>query len=349
MISADSDHTSKAQPSKLAALFLGLIWLSVLGSLLTLVPQSYLLGGLNVPLEINTNFGSYYLFIHLLSVVLLLFVFRGKYRGRRLVLGYGIALIIWQLAPLVPFLVDFDDEKPCSSCRTFTLLYANLYSGNKTMQALVSEIQTREPDIVALLEVRSAALQGVLDFRSRYPYSSEVPRDDDFGLALYSKFKFINEPLTDIGMDVPPAIIAALDLGMATPLSLALFHVTPPVSSRALEKNKRIVRRIATMFRHDSPNFLAVADMNATPHSPYYQLFEKTGGLRHVLYGEGLFRTWNAFNSLLRFQIDHIFYRGHIERESVQKLDSHGSDHFPIFVRFRISEASNSPAPMIAQ
>src|SRR5690606_2193491 len=144
-------------------------------------------------------------------------------------------------------------------------------------------IERESPDLVGLVEVDERWLEN-LALKEVYPFAHENAREDFFGIALYSRFPFVNGKVdTDLGPGIPPMISTSIDiagdeersLGEKREIHLTLLHARPPKSQRHYYDSRLIFRRIATTARHTEGNIIVFGDFNVTPFSGFYGQLRK--------------------------------------------------------------------------
>lgn len=311
-------------------------------------------------LEVNTSGSVYYLLANL--VALSVGVLRPQWLGCGRRVWLVLVLLVLSGAhvrPLRALLLPRPEVQPGT---TFSLLYANVNTRRGEPTRLGALITEHHPDLIALLEVNERWL-GALDLGDRYPHHRSVPREDNFGVALYSRLPLVGETTTTVGGDLPPVVVTGLEVVPGRTVRLALLHAVPPLSNEALHANTLLLRRVVTPLRHEQGPVLVVGDLNATPASRFYQRFVSGGGLLPASVGSGYRASWNALVPFPRLMIDHVLYRGSIEagvhaRDTRQeepgadelpdlavtdfrRLSPFGSDHYPLLVRFSLSPSGS--------
>ena len=284
--------------------------------------------------ELNVSLGAYYMVAHALTALLLLITIRSADPRRTCVLALFLqtAMLASYAVVLWPY---WYTKYPHAIDAKHSIYYANVYRSNQTPQLIAKQIESLDPDIVALTEYHSD-LDALLKLEVRYPFSIRQVREDCFGMVVYSKFPIAANPIVSLGSGLPPEIIASIDIGAGEALTFALTHSIPPLSDEALYKNTLIMRRLAQRMRHAEEPIIVVGDFNATPYSWFYQGFISITNLRDASAGFGLRRTWNAQQWWLWFIIDHVFVNDRIGVQQVQRLESNGSDHYALLMRFEV-------------
>lgn len=326
------------------ALWRKLVCLLVFGSLINVISIDGFLT------EVNSSFGGYYLVAHCF-VIVLLFIELWRYSiGRKVVAGLiavQVVLVIRYLVPALPFFVAVHtDATPAAGSgadETVSVLFANVHGANQKRQLLIDQVQAESPDIVALIEVTPDWLKA-LQLNTRYPFFIELPRPDNFGLALYSRLPLKNQYQLTVGQDIPPALIAAVERERGGDLHIAVLHARPPLGPERYHQSSLLLRRVATVFRHSSEDFILAGDLNASPFSKLYRRLINRGQLKSAMYGYGLARTWTAHNPVLRLTLDHLLYKGRLRVVRFKRLGDIGSDHYPLLATFASAFDSRSKA-----
>ena len=71
-----------------------------------------------------------------------------------------------------------------------SILTANVYMENEEVGALKRMIDEINPDILLLLETNQRWIDQLDEIRQAYQYQVEVPKQNTYGMALYSKLPF---------------------------------------------------------------------------------------------------------------------------------------------------------------
>ncbi len=302
------------------SLFRLFIGISALGSFVTVLPA------LTWWLEVNRNFGAYYLFAHLGALVVIPLAWRWSFY-MRLTWGVIIAsLALYQALPIVPFLESEPQASSCAKEEPLRVFYTNVQQDVVDRGPTKELIAEGDFDVVGLLETNSSWLEGLSNVTSQYKYRAERPSEDKFGLVLYSKYPFKDVRPPDFfgeGLSVLSASVLHPKIGE---VEFVLMHAAPPLSTHALASNKLLFRRVSTFVRHLTWPTVVMGDFNATPHSKFYSRMVDGAELSHVFWGHGFPRTWNAYTWGERFMLDHVLLKGGLEVSEINL--SAVSDHF---------------------
>ena len=279
--------------------------------------------------------------------------FRVQYALALLVLSLAFALgqrwisvlllgVVWSanVVPLGP-LFWASSEPPPPGSRLFRAMLLNVNADNDQFDRTRAAIRAFDPEFVVLLEVNPAWLAALRDLRPSYPHGITHPREDRFGIALFSKVPTRNARVVAIGPAGIPSITADLVLDGEI-LTLWATHAVPPVSRVYAKRRDRHLAAIAHGIGKPVQPTLLLGDLNTTPWSPLLRELTRQTGLADCTRGRGIQPTWPTSLPLLRIPIDHCFHSEHTLLRDKRIGPSVGSDHYPVLIEFAFRE---NPAP----
>ncbi len=252
----------------------------------------------------------------------------GRRRGQALV-AVAAASNLLLIAPLY-----LPAVQPAIDGKTYQLWYANIHTESTNHAPARHRIEQVAPDIVALVEPNQKWLDD-LHLNDLYPYGVEIPREDNFGVALYARWPihdYTTMDFTGLGL---PTLIAQLESPNG-PLTLIVTHTVPPKGELAtLARDIHMERMAAYVGQLDDPVIL-VGDLNATSWTPRFRGWLHTMGLRDSRRGFGVQSSWPTFAWFLRVPIDHILVSPEIRVRQRFIGDDIDSDHLPVILKFSL-------------
>lgn len=231
--------------------------------------------------------------------------------------------------PLLPYAMPVAADAHAGEAR-LRVMAANVRYSNGDYERTLALIAAENPDVVGLLEVTDAWIEGVSGLREHYPYHVVRPDDGAHGLALFSRV-----PIEELGdspyreADQLTAIRVRADLPVG-PVILTLAHLIAPTTPKRSRIRNRQIRTIAGMVAMDRElEHIVIGDLNITPWSPHYAALEQAG-LTNVARGRGYTATWPAVLGPLGIPIDHVLLSPGLHAQQFRSGASFGSDHLPI-------------------
>lgn len=243
------------------------------------------------------------------------------------------------LSTIVPLYLGDAPTAPAGSVSHRAML-ANVNTRLGNPRKVVAAIEQFKPDILVLEEVDEKWLASLSEDLKAYTYSTAVPRDDNFGIAVYSKFPIRGE-VTYFGNSEVPSVVAEIDLPQGT-FTLIGTHALPPASAENTRLRDQHLSLIPETVREAKSPVLLLGDLNATPWCSSFRRLIRESGLRDSSQGRGYQPTWPSFMPLLRIPIDHCLYGAGIQVVGKRIGPKLGSDHYPVVVDFVLS--SDPPA-----
>ena len=214
------------------------------------------------------------------------------------------------------------------------IVSANVLSSNPTIAVLADAIADEEADLLLIQEVGDA-WKATLDAMPAYPHRLAIPRQDNFGIAIYAR-----HPLRDLdAFDVQgvPWMEATLDIdGIA--VRAITVHTLPPVSDDYHAVWQDQLAQLETLMDGAEGPTIVAGDLNLTRHSPTFRRLLATGfHTAHAECGQSWQRTWPATLQVEVFRPDHVFLSPELRCVGLSHLPGAGSDHRGIAVDIAIA------------
>ena len=219
--------------------------------------------------------------------------------------------------------------------RAWRALLLNLNTENRSYGKVLELIRALQPDFMVLQEVNGAWAEQLGKLQGDYAFSCTRPREDNFGIAMFSRVRFEHAEIRYIGEADVPSIVARFVLG-GRPLTVIATHPLPPSSrAYAADRNEQL-RSLGTLAASLPDETMILGDLNTTSWSPFFRDLIRKTGLRDSRKGHGIQATWPAALPILSVPIDHCLVSEGIIVHNRWVGRDVGSDHYPVVVEFSI-------------
>ena len=253
-------------------------------------------------------------------------------------LGATVFLLI-RILPYTPLHTkEMLDATSLDSNRHVRLYNVNVLQDNREYARTLAQIDAHDPDIVVLLETDQAWVTAVRELRDRYPHYREVPYDNYYGLAVYSRYPWRNVRVHELVDEGIPSLFANVELPSKETFNLYVIHPTPPSPTenvKSTERDAELLLVADTVRQNDAPS-IVMGDLNDVAWSHSSRLFKRMSGLLDPRVGRGAYNTFTTGNWLLRWPLDYVFPSDNFTLHRIERLPDVGSDHFPILAELQL-------------
>lgn len=197
---------------------------------------------------------------------------------------------------------------------------------------LVKNLVLKEAaDLVLFLEVNARWVKELKELRSLYPHAVIEWREDNFGMALFSKRPLARSETLYLGEAEVPSIWVELktDGGL---FRLLGTHPVPPGGAEDTRLRNDQLGQIATLLHNTKEPIILIGDLNTTPWSPQFQRLLKKAKLVDGGRGQGYLGTWPTDYWPMRIPLDHCLVSPGLKVINQRMGPKVGSDHFPLIV-----------------
>ena len=223
------------------------------------------------------------------------------------------------------------------SVGSLRILTANVKQSNRDFARLIRQVEEHAPDILLLMEVDRAWLDGLAAIGERYPFRIEQPQDNSYGLALYSRLELVEPQVLFRVLEEVPSAMAIVVLSSGERFRLHVLHPEPPVPYEDTLGRDSEVILVARDVESDSLPAVVAGDLNDVAWSRTTRRFQRLSGLLDPRVGRGLYNTFDARYAFLRWPLDHLFHDKRFRLVSMQRLPDIGSDHFPMLFEIALT------------
>lgn len=218
------------------------------------------------------------------------------------------------------------------------LLSVNILRRNRAYQKVIDLVIQEKPDIIALVEPNQAWLEGLAALRDGYPYWHTDPREDNYGLALLSRFPLQNQGSVMLTGKGVPTLSAQIDLPSCK-ATIIVTHPPPPKTTPDLFWRDLQMERLAEMVRQgEGESVFLCGDFNIVPWSRAFRCMAHRAGLVDSSRGFGYQPTWPVDRPWLRVPIDHCLASPGWRVTRRRVGPAIGSDHLPVIIDFQQEE-----------
>lgn len=290
-------------------------------------------GTLHFALDLLSHFKAHYAALFVLSGFFFVSIKKAKW------LGLSLLGLIVNLVAILPWYTAENDFEEEDSSTPIKILVSNVHRDNRDYERLSRLVLDQQPDVLGLIEVDSPWLENLSSIRSRYRFRFEAPREDLFGLAMFSKLPMTEPRIVRFGESAMPAIVANI-AAADEKFEFILVHSSWPMTAdRAASRNAQL-HRIAQHIQASENSIVLAGDLNTTMWSPYYREFEQESGMTNARAGYGIGATWSPIH-VMGIPIDHILVTPPARVGNFQVLQGIGSDHLAIAADVRLLPRSS--------
>jgi endonuclease/exonuclease/phosphatase (EEP) superfamily protein YafD len=270
-----------------------------------------------------------------LSVVAVVLIFRRRYKVPALFGVFAIA----NLGTIVPLYFG-SDPQPAGVSRSYRSLLVNVNTDSGIPGKVAQTIEQLDPDFMALEEINDQWLSTLSVTLAAYPYSKTMPREDNFGIAIYSKYPLVQSEIRQVGEADVPSAIAELQLPDGL-LTVIATHPLPPGGRENARLRDDQLERLPEIVKQARSPVLLLGDLNVTPWSSHFKRLLSRSGLRDSSQGRGVLGTWPTHMPIFLIPIDHCLHTAGIHVTRRATGPKVGSDHYPVVVDFVLTSPSS--------
>lgn len=211
------------------------------------------------------------------------------------------------------------------------LLVANVLTPNRGADKLLKLVSTERPDILVAVETDLWWQQQLSVLDSDYPYRLQCPKDNLYGMHVWSKFPLSDAQIQYLVDDEIPSMHMLVKLNDEVSVRLHCLHPMPPSpteNDESTDRDAELVMVGKSVADSHIPT-IVTGDLNDVAWSATTRLFLKLSGLLDPRRGRGMFCTFHAGYPIFRWPLDHVFHSQDFLLGTLRRLESIGSDHYP--------------------
>lgn len=215
-----------------------------------------------------------------------------------------------------------------------SFIASNVLTPNRHSEKLLELVKKMKPDLLLTLETDKWWENQLAGLEEDYGHTVKIPRDNLYGMHLYSKLRLHDVRINYLFDKGVPSIEAYVELRSGERIKIYCLHPKPPVPAQGddtSEKRDAELLLVGRQVEKLNVPALVFGDLNDVAWSHTTKLFQKISKLLDPRIGRGFFSTFHANYPFLRWPLDHIFHSSHFTLNDIRVLPGIGSDHFPIY------------------
>ena len=274
---------------------------------------------------------------HVILATLLFFTHCLIRRRKRVAALASALILLLAIGTLTVFMPRGNDG--ISDASEIKVMTCNLLSSNSDYHGVKELIASVDPDFVVLLELNRAWQSELAELKQHFPHNTELPSEDNFGIAVFSKLpaRFETHFLTDF--KVP---LVESNLGDGLDVTVLAAHPLPPIGKVYSRSRNEYLEELAELARAN-PKCVIAGDLNVTPYSPYFSDLLAAAELNDSRKGFGLQPTWPSEMQWFGIPIDHILVSRGLNVLDREVLKIPGSDHAAVMARLGVQKSTLAP------
>lgn len=240
--------------------------------------------------------------------------------------AYALPLLGTAILNAVYVLPWYIGPTPEDGSTTIKILSANVRASNDQYEHLLDLIDTEQPDIIFLQEYSPAWRDATRSLIGNYQYNYAEPREDNFGIAVFSRLALDSVRHVDSPPLAYPTIIATFTLNEES-VTMINTHPTIPISQSLFDARNEHIDNLADFVSHLDGAVILSGDLNLSVWCRRYRMLEERTGLRNTRRGFGVLPTWPTFMPFAMIPIDHVLVSDDIGVIEARTGNRIGSDH----------------------
>lgn len=252
-----------------------------------------------------------------------------------LVAGATAALHLTFIAPIY-----WPTGQPPPAGQRVRIISYNVLSANRQHDDVLAMLRAENADVILLIEVNPAWAASLDELSDAYPYQHIVPRDDNFGISIFSRLPFRDVQTREFGPAGVPTVVATFELSEQE-VTFVGTHPLPPGSARMSAYRNEQLSDVAEFVRQQSGPTILAGDLNVTEFSPYFTDLLTATMLRDSRQGFGVQASWAPCLPILEIPIDHCLVSDGIAVTRRRVGPRLGSDHRPVIVDLTVGDGAH--------
>jgi endonuclease/exonuclease/phosphatase (EEP) superfamily protein YafD len=208
---------------------------------------------------------------------------------------------------------------------------SNVMTSNQRYEDFISFVRTTNPEVLVVMEIDLNWHQHLEPLKQLLPYTLIKPSNDNFGIAIFSKFPLATpqEQYWGRGLAVVSSLTANIKV-FDQSITLIATHPVPPLNDEYFKSRNSHMEEMSDFINKLGNEAIVMGDLNMSMWSPYYRKFVDRSHLTNTRQGFGIQTSWPVNLPLLQIPIDHCLITSKIKVSNNQIGKDIGSDHYPL-------------------
>ena len=256
-----------------------------------------------------------------------------------------------RLAPyLAPAAVDWPQTVPgapdCPADRRLRVLAANVQMTNQVDHRLLDMVRRTDPDVAWFQETNARWEQELSPLAEGLPHGVKQIQDNFYGVHLFSRLTLSRTEVRTLTNSANPSVTTDVELPSGDRVRLYAIHPRPPQVGQGTAERDAQLMATALAAHDDTIPHLIVGDLNTVPWEAVLARTAEVAAVRDPRIGRGLFVTWNANRSVLKWPLDHVLPGPGLRLIRLHVLPDFGSDHYPLLADLCLVDTEVVPQPL---
>ena len=178
--------------------------------------------------------------------------------------------------------------------------------------------------------------------KKHYPHQVHCPKDNRYGMHVFSKFNILDAQICALIEDDIPSIHILFENHQGLKMQGHFIHPAPPSPTEKDSSRPRDSEliMIAKAIKDSTRPTIVAGDLNDVAWSRSTRLFMQISGFLDPRKGRGFFNTFHANYFFMRWQLDHLFHSKGFSVKRIKRLAKYGSDHFALLTELVFEDAN---------
>ncbi len=249
-------------------------------------------------------------------------------------LAAAAAVQLAHVAPFTPFWrrqsLDAPPALAAMEGRRISIIASNVKMSNRDYGRLLDMVTRERPDVLLAVETDEGWAEALSALDPLFGERVERILDNGYGMALLSALPVEDADIRELVTDRVPSIRTTLRLPSGERVRLYVVHPEPPVPCHDSQGRDAEIALVGIEAEKDPLPAIVAGDLNDVAWSFTTRRFQRLSGFLDPRRGRGFFNSFDARYPVLRWPLDHLFHDPRFRLVEVRRLESIGSDHFPM-------------------